>query len=242
MTVQSKNGFVALWHNVPPQIDEEYNLVHTREHVPDYVANAAGRGGIDFGRRYSNGEGQLPRYFMLYPAKDMSAFAILAERPWVQHPGGTSDWFNAIIDQYRDSWRNNCRMLGQIGGGTGGSALSLIMTLPSPSGGGSDIIQGVLQELIAIPSIVAVRLGVTDPEIQPNRPELTVTHPPVGVMVVESFSHARLAQAIPSILEALSRRGLCADEPRFALYQLAYELRPEALDDIRPFAGHRRRW
>jgi hypothetical protein len=241
MTV-GKQGFVALWHNIPPEIDEEYNLVHTREHVPDYVANAAGRGGIEFGRRYSDGDGQLPRYFMLYPAKDMSAFERLAAKPWAEHPGGTSEWFNSIINQYRDSWRNNCRLIHETGGGTGGSALSLIMKLSPQAAAGGHAVRAVLEELVALPHVLGARLGLTDPTIEPNRPRLSIENDPVGVMVVEGFNRLRLAQAVPLIRNLLVQRGIAVDEPRYGLYQLAYELRPDALDSIGAFGGHEKRW
>jgi hypothetical protein len=241
MTMQAR-GFVALWHNVPPGIDEEYNLVHTREHVPDYVANAAGRGGIDSGRRYSEGKGQLPAYFMFYPARDMSAFARLAQKPWPEHPGGSSIWFNAIIDQYRDSWRNNCRLLAQRGGGTGGAACSLIMPLSEEVVAGAPIVDDVLAWLIGLPPVVAVHLGVTDPDIAPNRPPLTRHDTAVGVMVIEGFSRLLLAQLLPEILSRLEQSGIATEKPRYGLYQLAYELRAEELDQVEPFPGRPRRW
>ena len=240
--IDEPRGFVALWHNVPPQIDEDYNLVHTREHVPDYVANAAGRGGIEFGRRYGNGDGHLPRYFMFYPARDMSAFARLAEKPWIEHPGGSSDWFNTIIDQYRDSWRNNCRLLGRAGGGTGGAALSLIMTLTDEAPAGGTAVGEFLTALTAMPAVVAAWLGVTDPCIGPNRPAVTDADRPVGVLVVESFNRLRLAQALPDIRRLLAQHSIAIDAPRHGFYDLAYELRPDSLDAIEAFGGHEKRW
>lgn len=238
----SENGFVALWHNVPAEIDEEYNLVHTREHVLDYVANAAGRGGIDFGRRYGQGEGQLPRYFMFYPAKRMTTFAELHAKPWAEHPGGTSDWFNAILDQYRDSWRNNCRMLGEVGGGTGGAALAIIMNLADGQDSGQTAINSFLEGLIALPAVTAARLGITDPAIGPNRPNLTATDQPVGVLVVEGFDRLRLARAVAEILAALTAQGIAQGIPKFGLYQLSYEVRPDDLDQIAPYSTHSQRW
>ncbi|TPL21073.1 hypothetical protein FJ945_20330 [Mesorhizobium sp. B2-4-9] len=237
-----QEGFVALWHNIPPDVDEEYNLVHTREHVPDYVANAADRGGIEFGRRYAEGDGQLPRYFMFYPARDMSAFQRLAAKPWPEHPGGTSDWFNSIINQYRDSWRNNCRLIDSVGGGTGGAALSMIMRLSDEAAGGGATVKTVLSELISIPQVLGVTFGLTDPAIEPNRPTLSADDAPVGVMVIESFNRLRLAQAVAPIRDLLVRRGIALEEPRYGLYQLAYELRPESLDRIAAFGGHEKRW
>ncbi len=234
-------GFVALWHNVPAAIDEEYNLVHTREHVPDYVANAIGRGGIEYGRRYNEGDGTLPRYFMFYPTGDIDAFATLAAKPWPEHPGGTSDWFNSILDQYRDSWRNNCRLLGQIGGGTGGAALSLILPL-GPKLQATEAARALLEELIVIPEVIAARLGETVPQIEPNRPPLSAEDPAVGVLVVEGFNRARLARRLLQILDMLAARGVDAAQVTHGLYQLAYELRPHELDDIAAFDGHDRRW
>lgn len=234
-------GFVALWHNVPAPVDEEYNLVHTREHVPDYVANAIGRGGIEYGRRYNEGDGTLPRYFMLYPTADIDAFATLAAKPWPDHPGGTSDWFNSILDQYRDSWRNNCALLGQIGGGTGGVALSIIM--PMGKDLASDVaVKDLLQSLITIPEVIAARLGVTVPAIEPNRPPLTDDDPAVAVLVVEGFNRVRLARRLVQILDLLKGTGVDIARATHGIYHLAYELRPEALDDIQAFDGHPRRW
>ncbi|RTL71996.1 MAG: hypothetical protein EKK41_06980 [Hyphomicrobiales bacterium] len=61
-------------------------------------------------------------------------------------------------------------------------------------------------------------------------------------MVVEGFNRLLLAQAVPLIRNLLVQRGIAVDEPRYGLYQLAYELRPDALDSIAAFGGHEKRW
>ncbi|WP_417280068.1 hypothetical protein [Celeribacter sp.] len=194
-----------------------------------------------YGRRYNEGDGTLPRYFMFYPTSDIDAFATLAAKPWPEHPGGTSDWFNSILDQYRDSWRNTCQLLGQIGGGTGGVALSVIMPM-GENLKSIAVVQELLADLIKIPEVIAARLGETLPEIEPNRPPLSAADPNVAVLVVEGFNRARLARRLVQILDLLNAKGVDTDKATYGLYNLAYELRHEALDDLEAFDGHARRW
>ncbi|MBT2324716.1 hypothetical protein J7E62_20445 [Variovorax paradoxus] len=58
---------LALWNDVTPELDAEYNDWHANEHVPERLEVP----GMLWGRRYANVDGSaVPRYLTLYGLRD----------------------------------------------------------------------------------------------------------------------------------------------------------------------------
>ncbi len=59
------SGFLAIWHDIRAEGEPEYNLWHTREHMPERL----GVPGFESGRRYVDWNLAEHRYFTLYEAR-----------------------------------------------------------------------------------------------------------------------------------------------------------------------------
>jgi len=76
-------AILALWNDVTPEVDAEYNAWHADEHVPERLTVP----GMLWGRRYRRlGDGAWPRYLTLYGMRDArvlqsEAYRLLLSRP-----------------------------------------------------------------------------------------------------------------------------------------------------------------
>ena len=64
------DGFLAMWHDIASEAEEEYNCWHTQEHMPERV----GIPGFKVARRYVDWNLELHRYFTLYEGQAIQAF------------------------------------------------------------------------------------------------------------------------------------------------------------------------
>ena len=69
------HGLLSLWNGVEPGRLGEYNLWHTREHVPERLVIP----GMLRARRYHRGEGPLLEFLTLY---ELESNAVLASAPY----------------------------------------------------------------------------------------------------------------------------------------------------------------
>src|SRR3712207_7700170 len=101
------SAFLALWNDIEPRRQAEYDAWHTFEHVPERV------GIPDFvaGRRYVAAERLEQRYFTLYELGSLEALTGPSYVEVVEHP---TDWslsmrpsFRNVVRQDRKSTRLN---------------------------------------------------------------------------------------------------------------------------------------
>ena len=64
------NAFLALWNDIAPHREREYDRWHSQEHVPERVAVTGFRGA----RRFVNRAAARHRYFTLYEVADLATF------------------------------------------------------------------------------------------------------------------------------------------------------------------------
>src|SRR5215208_2640650 len=69
MTLQG-TAFLAMWHDIAAAAEPEYNLWHTREHMPERL----GIPGFEVGRRYVDWNLDTFRYFTLYEGRSLDVF------------------------------------------------------------------------------------------------------------------------------------------------------------------------
>jgi hypothetical protein len=74
---------LALWNDVAPELDAQYNEWHAKEHVPERVTVP----GMLWGRRYRrSGDGVVPRYLTIYGMRDARVVESEAYRLLLSHP------------------------------------------------------------------------------------------------------------------------------------------------------------
>src|SRR5450631_2495486 len=117
------SAFLALWNDVDPARDAEYNCWHTFEHVPERVGIA----GILSARRYIAPERDDHRYFTLY---DLASLASLDGPEYldvVEHP---TAWSLSMRPSFRNFLRRPCESVLRVGWGLGRSIATFRFALP----------------------------------------------------------------------------------------------------------------
>ena len=81
--MSSTGAVLALWNDVAPELDAEYNEWHANEHVPERLTVP----GMLWGRRYQrSGDSVAPRYLTIYGMRDArvvesEAYRLLLSQP-----------------------------------------------------------------------------------------------------------------------------------------------------------------
>lgn len=74
-------ALLALWNDVEPALDAEYNDWHAREHVPERLTVPGMLWGLRYRRTANDGATSMPRYLTLYGLHDAS---VLDSAPYLR--------------------------------------------------------------------------------------------------------------------------------------------------------------
>ncbi len=108
---------LAIWSDVAPGGDAEFNHWYTCEHVPERVAVP----GFLRGRRYLAVSGS-PTYFTLYETEGLDT---LGGGPYVTRLNNPTPWTSRVLPLFRNTSRTACRVTLSLGRGVGGSLATL---------------------------------------------------------------------------------------------------------------------
>ncbi|HLF48876.1 MAG TPA: hypothetical protein VJA45_05845 [Methylomirabilota bacterium] len=108
---------LAIWNDIAPGGDAEFNHWHTREHVPERVGIA----GFLRGRRYEALAGS-PRYFTLYETESVTTLNGPAYLARLNEP---TPWTRSSLQLFRNNKRTVCRVALTLGHGIGGALATL---------------------------------------------------------------------------------------------------------------------
>jgi len=218
------SGALALWNGVDPARRFEYDLWHTREHVPERVSIP----GILGARRYVRIEGPLPEFLTLYSLRDTGVLQSSAYLRLLDNP---TAWSRSMREAFRGFMRVCCRRTWSAGGGAGG----ILGALTLPDGVQPDDLRPALELLVAELGLVAAHLLLRDAEV-PDVPFAiggeAPDFPRGGAILLETWDEAALRQALPSIRTALERLGLGEAAGTFTCYRLAYALDQASLSAL----------
>src|SRR5947208_4152320 len=95
-------ALLALWNDIRPQREAEYDRWHTREHVPERVAVS----GMLGARRYVNRARNRHRYFTLYELADLDVLDSAEYRDLLEHP---TPWSASMRLDFANFLRVPCR-------------------------------------------------------------------------------------------------------------------------------------
>jgi hypothetical protein len=140
----SGSAFLALWNDLAPGQEAEYEAWHTREHVPERVAAP----GFRSGRRYVAPAHPVHRWFTLYELADLACLETPEYRDLLQNPTRGSA---AMRPHFRNFLRVPCVLRGAAGFGLGGALA--VLRLPEEAA------LAEIKALVQAPGMVAARLG-----------------------------------------------------------------------------------
>lgn len=211
----SGNALLALWNGVDPARDGEYNLWHTREHVPQRMSVP----GMLRAFRYVDGEGPLPQYLTLYDLADPDVLKSAPYRYLLENP---TVWSLSMRPSFGGFLRIACGKLARGGCGTGGAVLATTLRLP----GGLDLpdAQAIIEKALAISAVTGADLSLADPE-SPDVPfkiggEMP-DYPRDAVLVLEGYDRAALVAA-EGVADLFAASSLITDDLVWTSYSLAY--------------------
>ncbi len=123
-----QRGVLAIWNDVEPSGEAEFNDWYLKEHLPERVAVP---GFLD-GRRYrACADEHSPRYVALYEAETPAVFASSDYLARLDNP---TPWTRRVMSSFRGMHRTVCRVRRLCGAGYGG-CLGLVRLSPDKHGG-----------------------------------------------------------------------------------------------------------
>lgn len=115
--IPGPNAVLAIWIDIDPADDVEFNHWHSREHVQERV----GCPGWLRGSRFKGVE-RPGRYLLLYDAETAAAFDSEAYYARLRNPTALS---RAIFPKFREPWRTACSVERRQGDGIGAAVVTV---------------------------------------------------------------------------------------------------------------------
>jgi hypothetical protein len=219
-------AFLALWNDIEPAREAEYNIWHAREHVPERLTVP----GIVSARRYVSPDSGMYRYFTLY---DIESPNVLKSPRYVALMQGPSEWSLSMRPAFRNFVRNPCALLASLGRGIGGAVATFRFW---PAQGAPELTHAAarawIESLFKTGPVTAAHLGVADTAAPcPIKGAPEEKNGPRYVLVVEANDAAGLTAIVPALTAALAS-DLQAREPvTVNTYTLAFAIDRADLGD-----------
>lgn len=218
------SAVLAIWNDIAPGGDAEFDHWHTSEHIPERVSVP----GFLRGRRYNAIAGQ-PTYFTLY---ETDSVAVLQSPAYLARLDAPTPWTSKCIQLFRNNRRTACRTTVSLGVGMGGVLATLEL---GPLAGREDVLRAWLSST-ALPA-AAARAGIVGAHLCEADVEMTVVRTAEKklldtpdtlarwVVMVEGLDPELVEGAVRALLdtEHLTRHG-AAPDVSLALYRLVYAL------------------
>lgn len=218
-------ALLSLWNGFDPERLDEYDLWHTREHVPERLAIP----GMLRARRFHRGEGPLPPFLTLY---ELESSAVLASQPYRRLLETPTVWSQRMRPSFRDFFRVGHRVVLSLGGGSGGVLMATTFdSLSRPEGAWQELAELVLRETRA----TAIHVLVRDEAVAPVPfavPAGGVCHADGAAVMVECYDRGRLPGVAAVLDAALNRHGLAEGRGAWTTYELAYLLDRDELGHV----------
>jgi hypothetical protein len=220
------HGLLSLWNGVEPDRLGEYNLWHTREHVPERLAIP----GMLRARRYHRGAGPLPEFLTLY---ELETNAVLASAPYRALLESPTAWSRSMRPSFRGFFRVGHLAVLSRGGGAGSALMATTFADASAAAGAwESVAEYVLRET----ATTAIHILKKDPAVAPV--PFTVpggggpSHADGGAIMVECYDRACLSGIATGLDSALNAQGLAQGRAGWTSYDLAYLLDWDELPDV----------
>lgn len=210
-------AFLAIWNDITPGWDDEFNRWHTEEHIPERV----GVEGFLRGRRGVDWQTEGPRYFMLYEARDLEVFR---GPDYLARLNDPTPWTQKVMPEFRNFVRGACRSLVSQGVGLGGAVATLRF---SPAASEAKL-AGLASDLLPLAGVTAVHVGlakdaVTHQQTNERRMrEATDDSSFAALALVEGLGRRELEAQWPVIQAALAE--VAAGAPEGGIYETAFVL------------------
>ncbi|OVZ64920.1 hypothetical protein CDO44_01595 [Pigmentiphaga sp. NML080357] len=148
-------AFLALFNGFDPAHDDEYNVWHSVEHVPERLTMP----GITRARRYVNREDADLPYFTLYELASIDAMYSDAYLRLLSH---RSDWTNRMRPFFGKFFRAPCRTVFTRADGVGAAVQTIVLRSTSARPPGRQSWEALALALGRLPGLTGVHAGACD--------------------------------------------------------------------------------
>lgn len=221
-------AFLALFNDIAPERDDEYNVWHSTEHVPERLTIP----GITGARRYVNRSEQQFPYFTLY---EMESTATMLSRPYLDLLANPTPWSSTMRPAFREFLRIPCKTLASFSEGVGG-VLSII-TLNAAEAPPEGVWPELCTVIAKLEGLTGAHAGVQDRSL-PGPPGVkaaqALADTPTFVLMIEAQESVWLRRHSEAIRSGI-RKGAPALElltqREYALMLLLAALKPRVVSD-----------
>ncbi len=219
-------AFLAVWNDVPPDLEDEFNVWYMREHMLERV----GVPGFLGGRRYVAWDRSFHRYFALYPT---ATLAVLNGAEYLARLNAPSPWTEKMFPKLLNYMRGACRIVASRSEGIGGFIATVRLSLSDAALGlEKSASMAAAAEIHGLDGVTGVHIGVVDPEVsgvQSMERQLRTAEASFdAVVLIETTSHRSAEEAMPTIEETLTALPNMAPKRTSAIYGLSHLFEPPA--------------
>jgi hypothetical protein len=219
------NAFLAIWHDIDADAQNEYMEWHTREHMPERLALP----GFLVGKRLINHAVARYRYGTIYAGSEAEVFRSTAYLERLNNP---TAWSDRVQPAFRNFLRVACDRVASAGQGEGGALATIRLDLPDQTGqpGLMEGAQPLVEQLLAVRAACCVHLGVARDEISSIKTRETELRPVMherafdALILVEGSGLPELLASIGKFEKIIDDAGLGLSNPQTIVYNLAYQL------------------
>ena len=219
-------AFLAIWHDISPEGEADYNRWHTRQHMPERL----GIPGFLVGRRAVDWRLDRQRWFTLYETRTLEVLSSEEYRARLNNP---SHWTARNQPNFLNFARSACVTSASVGRGVGGALATFRLGLAE--GGLTDfeaMAEKLAHRIATLDGVVGAHFGVAAPDITRVRTREQELRASTGedifdaVVVVDGVGRRELETATPAVRTILKEALNIASE-QSAVYDLAYLLSAE---------------
>jgi hypothetical protein len=217
-------GFLAIWHDIQPDGEDDYNRWHTQEHMPERL----GVPGFERGRRGVDWSRDRHRYLTLYEGQSVDVFGSEAYRARLNAP---SAWSQRTMPYFANFVRCACRTAVSLGKGVGGAMATVRLGLATDAAKAelSAASHTLAAGMLVLDGVTSVHIGLALPAVSNVKTSESELRKRTGeelfdaVVLVDGIGRRELERAMPRIDEMLAAQaGISARAA--AVYDLAYLL------------------
>ena len=216
-------AFMAIWHDIASAGEAEYNVWHTRQHMPERV----GVPGFRVARRYVDWNLSTQRYFTLYEGATLETFSSDDYRARLNSP---TNWSNRTQPNFLNFARSACIVSASVGRGVGGAIAATRLDLKKGTLADFEAAaEKLAHRIVAIDGITGAHFGVAAPDTTRVRTRETELRSRTGedvfdaVVMVEGIGRREVDATLPAVGDLLND-ALETTSETSAVYDLAYML------------------
>jgi hypothetical protein len=217
------SAFLIMWHDIAAPADAEYNLWHTRQHMPERLDHP----GFMRSRRGINRALASQTYFTCYEGEDLGTFVSPEYSHSLNNP---TDWTRQVAPQFRNFLRMACEVLRTSGRGSGGGLVTSRFDMPEgmSEAEAAQRLAPVLDPLEDDARVTAVHLAAARPNFSDQKTSETQLRPAMHekpfqlVVYVETIGLPEATSLAPELEAAIAGAGF--GDQIVQPYDVAYTL------------------